>query len=251
MIILFDIGNTAVTYGLYYGGRMHATGSKLINEIPDFVNNSAKSGNFSSINVIISSVVPKNTEFIRKSLLRMKGLSLWIAGENFPIRIDSKYKYSNKLGIDRKINIYGASKIYRPPVLLIDIGTAITVDYVSPSGVFEGGMIIPGPQISFQAMMDKAALLPKKLLFPLKTTGLIGKTTEDCMNCGILEGFGAMLNGLVDKFRLKYGSEIRAVATGGYASTLKPYTSKIDILAPLLSINSLFILYKNHTRKKT
>ncbi|MBI3313884.1 MAG: type III pantothenate kinase [Candidatus Omnitrophica bacterium] len=246
MIILIDVGNTALTYGVYEGGRFLSYGSKVHSNIPKLVKYCTKSGNNKSFNVVISSVVPKITSIIKKSFKRAKGCKVWVAGENLPIPINHKYKEFNKLGRDRAVNLYGALRIHRPPMLVIDYGTAVTFDYLSPQGVFEGGMIIPGPEISFQALLQRAALIPKTIRLPKKSPSFLGRSTYDCIKAGILEGYGAMTDGLIELFRKRFGKNLRVLATGGFAQHLAPYCHSINIKDSKHSLKSLLILFKDY-----
>ncbi len=252
MIIILDIGNTAVTYGIYDNDsrRMLECSSSNVNAIPKIIEKSFKNGESRLHTCLISSVVPKNTRFLVKSLKRFKTISVKIVGQDISIPIQSNYRQNNKLGIDRALNVYGALQRYQAPLLVIDAGTAIKVDFVSKKGVFEGGMIIPGPKIAFQALVDRAALLPKNLSFPSKTRGFIGQTTEDCVSAGILEGYGAMLDGLIERFRARYGKNTRAIMTGGYSHILKSFCVKIDAWDPNLSIQALLLLHRSNVREK-
>lgn len=245
MLILLDIGNTAVTYGVYRGRKLSAFGSILFDSIPYFIDKNHKSGmSVDNINIVISSVVPKNTDFLKTLISKKnpKKFKIWIAGGNLPIPIRHRYK-PGKLGTDRAVNIYGALRLYKPPLLILDYGTAITFDYVSRSGVFEGGMILPGPEIGFQALIKRAALLPKKARLPRKAASFIGRDTYECMRSGILEGYGALSDGLIERFRERYGKNLKVIATGGFASVLRPYTRLMDITDPKHSIKSLFTLF--------
>ncbi len=245
MLLLFDIGNTSVTYGVYQGNRSLKFGSCLYNDIPKLVKNWSRSGVFKNdFNIVIGSVVPKNTLFLKK-ILSKKGGKTWTVGKNLPIPVPHRYSSKRKLGIDRIINIYGGLQMVKPPFLIIDYGTAITFDYVSKKGVFEGGMIVPGPEVAFQALIERAALLPKKLRLPKKSGSFLGRTTYDCMSSGIFEGYGAMTDGLVARFRNRYGKNLRVIATGGFAMHLKPYAASLKRVDPRHSIKSLFLLFKN------
>ena len=244
MPILLDIGNTAVKYAFADKSGIKRAGLSLYNDIPKIINNCSKCGGCYSDYLYISSVVPKNTLFIKKNIprsLREKTLEI---GKEITIEITHKYRQINKLGKDRLVNIYGALRLYRPPIMLLDFGTALKVEYLSPRGVFEGGMIIPGPEIAFQALRERGALLPKKMRLPEKSVSFLGTTTYDCMNSGILEGYGAMADGLIARFKEKYGKNITVLVTGGFAKHLKPYTSSFGILDPLHSLKSLFLIYK-------
>lgn len=247
MLILLDVGNTAVTYGIYDGGRLLYSGSSLYNHIPKIVKNWSKSGrDNNSVNIIISSVVPKITPIIRKSIKGNKRVKIWVVRENLPIPIKHKYRNIKQLGIDRAVDIYGALRMYKAPLLILDFGTAITADYVSKKGVFEGGMIIPGPQISFQALIARGALLPKNLRLPRTHKSFLGRNTYDCMASGILEGYGALTDELISRFKKRFGKNLRVIATGGFAEHLKPYVHPFDIYDPRHSIKSLLLLAKDY-----
>ena len=246
-LILFDIGNTAVTCGVYQGGRLLESKSLLFNDIPKFIKICNKSGVNNDYNIVISSVVPKYTQKLKRML--SSKYRVWVVGENLPVPIKHRYKAVKQLGQDRIVNIYGALRIYKAPLLIIDYGTAITFDYVSKSGVFEGGMILPGPEIAFQTLISRAARLPKKARLPHETASFLGRTTYDCMRSGILEGYGAMTDGLIERFKARYGKNLKVLATGGFARHLKPYAHLFDILDNQHSIKSLILLFKESRKR--
>ncbi|MSR77695.1 MAG: type III pantothenate kinase [Candidatus Omnitrophica bacterium] len=243
MLIALDIGNTAVTYGISEKGRLKSFGSCLFFDIPKLIKICSRGGKTNEINVIISSVVPKNTHKIESILRNKKRIHLWIAGKNLSVPVKTKY-HPNQLGVDRLVNAYGGIRLYRLPLLIIDFGTAITFDYVSKSGVFEGGMIVPGPELSFQALIQKAALLPKKARLPHKSPSFLGRSTLDCLKSGILEGYGSMTDELVARFKKRFGANLKVIATGGFAKHLKPHIQSVDRIEPKLSIKSLLLLSK-------
>ncbi len=244
-ILAIDIGNTAATVGFYQGGRLISFKSMKYNDIPRFAIKTVRSGRNHHLDVIISSVFPKITRFLKCKLQNINGVHIGTVGGNFKIKIKHNYINYNRLGVDRKVNIYGAVRMYRPPLLVIDYGTAITFDYIDPKGVFRGGMIIPGPETSYRALCQKAALLPKGLSLPKKAKSFLGKSTRECMESGILEGYGAMTDELILRFRKRYGKNLRVLATGGFAERLRPYTKNIDIIDPKHSIKSLLALWRN------
>ena len=171
---------------------------------------------------------------------------MWAIGKNLKVPIRHNYKQINKLGQDRLANVYGAVKIYKPPLLILDYGTALTCDYVSSKGAFEGGLIIPGPEIALSALYERTALLPK-VNFPIKQAAFIGRDPKGCMKAGILQGYGAMTDGLIERFHKRYGKRFQVVATGGLAKAIFPHTAKVDILDPLLTLKSLHQLFEDLT----
>lgn len=243
MLVLLDIGNTAATCGIYKNGRLLQFLTLLYNDIPKYVKNCQKSGINESIDIVISSVVPKITSKL-EGALKGKNRRIWVVGKNLPVLLKHRYSRKNTLGIDRIVNMYGALKIYGGPALVVDFGTAVTFDYLSSKGIFEGGMIVPGPQLSFQCLIERAAQLPKKARLPEKAHSFLGTDTLGCLTSGILEGYGAMTDGLIERFKSKYGKNLKVIATGGFACHLKPYVSAVDIFDPQHSIKALLLLYK-------
>ena len=244
MLAVLDIGNTSVTYGIYKGERLISFRSEIHINIPKIVKKIRKSGGNSNITVLISSVVPKITHQLKRTFIQAPRIKLLVLGENIEVPVKHNYGQPKRLGQDRLVNVYGAIQMYKPPLLVIDYGTAVTMDYVSRRGVFEGGLIIPGPEISFQALIEKAALLPKKLRLPERSTSFIGKTTYDCMSSGILQAYGAMTDGLIERFRKQYGPKLFVIATGGFAKHLKIYSKNVDRVDPGHSIKSLYLLFQ-------
>jgi type III pantothenate kinase len=243
-VLAIDIGNTAATVGFYEGGRLLSFGSIYYDDIPKYAIKLNKSGNDYHLDIIISSVSPEITRKVILSLGKRKGQRIWIVGKNLPIKIRHKYNNYNDLGCDRKINAYGAAKMYRLPMLVIDYGTAVTFDYIDSKGVFQGGMIIPGPETAYRALGQRAALLPKKLTLPKKVQSFLGRNTKECMESGILEGYGAMTDELIQRFRKRYGNNLRVLATGGFSGVIRPFARNIDIVDPQHSIKSLLALWR-------
>ena len=246
-ILAIDIGNTAATVGFYEGGRLLNFGSIYYDDIPKYASKATGSGKDIHLDIVISSVFPKITNKLKLELGSRKEQKVWLVGKNLPIDIRHKYSNYSGLGCDRKVNIYGAARMYRLPILVIDYGTAITLDYIDPKGVFQGGMIIPGPETALRALCQRAALLPKNLGMPKRTKSFLGRNAKDCMESGLLEGCGAMTDELIQRFRNRYGKNLRVLATGGFAGVIRPFTKNIDIVDPQHSIKSLLALWReNH-----
>lgn len=244
MRLLLDIGNTSITCAKVQNRRFTSLGSHLIDTIPKKIDFWTKSGVKNQIEVIISSVVPEKTRFMTEQLNR-KRAKIWIAGQNLPVPIRHQYRDISKLGMDRRVCVYGALKMHKPPFMILDYGTALTADYVNAQGVFLGGMIIPGPELAYQALLAKAALLPKNTRLPRKTPAFLGRTPAECLETGILQGYGAMARGLVDSFKRKYGKSLQVIATGGFAKQLSPLAGCFDVVDSNLCLKSLHHLFED------
>ena len=246
-ILAIDIGNTAATIGFYQGGRLLEFRSMRYNDIPKYAKKLTVCGKYNYLDVIISSVFPKITDFMKNNLQKINGVRIWILGKNLNTELSHNYNNYNGLGSDRKVNIYGAIKMYKLPILVVDYGTAITFDYIDSKGVFQGGLIIPGPETAYRALGQRAALLPKELPLPKKARSFLGRDARGCMESGILEGYGAMTDELIARFRKRYGKSLRVLATGGFAEVIRPYTKNIDTFDPRHSVKSLLALWRENT----
>jgi type III pantothenate kinase len=238
-LLCIDVGNTSVNYGLFKNGRLTKEGRTPTKTIPKLTLNLMMNVERTPITqLIISSVVPQISLKMRTSIKHIKGAKVLEVGKNLKVPMVSKYRHRNRLGADRLVNAFGALKIYGSPVLIMDFGTALTCDYVSKKGVFEGGLIIPGPQIALEVLSQRTALLPK-VSFPNKKGSLIGRDTVSCMKYGILQGYGTMAEGLVQRFKAKYGRSLKVVVTGGLAKLISGHVRGVDIVDPLLTLKSL------------
>ena len=247
-LFCLDIGNTSTGFGVYRNGKFVKTGHARSDRFPSIMDKMIRNmSNDPTIHIIVSSVVPSPTLKIKKWLRGdVAGKRLFVVGGNCRVRIKHKYHNIDKLGSDRLVNAFGAMKIYGPPLLIFDYGTALTCDYISSRGAFEGGLIIPGPEIALKALSEKAALLPS-IRFP-KKAGFIGRDTRSGMEAGILQGYGALTDGLVERFGKRFGRKSRVIATGGLAALISRYSSKIDLVDPLLTLKSLVLVFKDRAK---
>lgn len=251
-IVAVDIGNTTAAYGVYQRGRFSVLGRVLTADFRAIIDRCAGGKvNRSGMKWVISSVVPKVTvRLVRLIRSRCKPAFIYVIGKNVRLSVPMRYA-RKKLGADRLVNIYGVIRKHQLPALVIDFGTAITFDYVSKEGVFEGGLIVPGVELSGNALQEKTALLPKLRSFDLLHNNLVGHDTRSAMGLGLLNGFGALADGLIERFRKRYGPGIRILATGGWAKRLSRYSRHIrsDAVDPLHTLHSLVLIYKNEINK--
>ncbi len=181
--------------------------------------------------IVVVSVAPKFLAIVKKSLKKIApGARVKIVGRDIKVPMKIKYKDPKEVGQDRLVTAYAAVRIFGSPVLTIDFGTAVTMDYVNGKGDYEGGLIFPGLRIAMESLSHKAALLPKIELKPAKS--LIGRDTFSSMNNGILYGYASMCDGLIERFRKRYGRGFKIVATGGDAALVSRYSRHIRKVCP-------------------
>ena len=135
---------------------------------------------------------------------------------------------------------------FPPPIIPIDRGTATTIGVISEGRTYEGGLLLPGVNVSLEALSRRAAQLPDISLQHPKS--LIGKNTEDCMRSGIVYGTAGMLDGIIDRIREEFpGREVSVVATGGNAPVIVRYCRNRILYDKFLLMDGLWTIYqKNH-----
>ena len=133
-----------------------------------------------------------------------------------PIRMDNP----REVGADRLVNAVAAYERLGGPCVIVDFGTAITYDVVGAAGEYVGGIIAPGVEISMEALTSRAAAIPKIDLTPPRA--LIGKSTVEAIRSGVIYGFAAQVDGMLERLREELGEETAAIATGGLAQRDRP-----------------------------
>jgi type III pantothenate kinase len=187
---------------------------------------------------LIVSVVPGFTNIIVRSLKKtIPGISVMVVGKNIKVPINNLYKKPEEVGQDRLVTSYAAKNIVKPPFVVIDFGTAVTMDYVNKKGEYEGGLIFPGLRLALGSLVKDTALLPRVDIKPTKR--FVGKNTKESMNNGILYGYASMCDGLISKFRKTCGSSLRVLATGGDAGLVAEYSKHINRVYPALIFEGL------------
>ena len=152
----------------------------------------------------------------------------------------------SQVGSDRIVIAVAALAEYKAPLLLMDLGTATTIEAVEPDNVYMGGVIIPGVRVSLDALTSRAAQLPGISLDQPKQ--VIGKNTVDCMRSGMMYGTAAMIDGLVERMEEELGHRCTLIATGGLAQFITPLCKRKIILEKDLLLKGLNIIYKKNKK---
>lgn len=252
-LLCVDIGNTSIAFGLYKGKRLVKTWRVKTGTVPVF-----KKGDCPYFSIIISSVVPKALAKLKPVLKKQfKGIPIYVLGENIKAPIKNLYNNPKQVGQDRLVNAYAAAKLYGAPAIVVDFGTAITFDVISKKGEYLGGVIVPGMEISLEALSQRAALLPKIELKKPKTLlgvrslpcgqakpPILGKDTVNSMLSGIFYGFGSLTDGVVDKLKRNYVRNAKVIATGGHSDLVAPYCKSINRVNKNLTLEGLRFIFK-------
>lgn len=233
-ILAVDIGNSDTVFGLFLGKKLIAdwrmkTRSRSSKQISSTVAMLLEEGMMSRSQVdggVIASVVPHLTPVYERSLrahLRTRPVVVK-ARQDLGIRI--RYRPASALGADRICHALGAWDAFGGPTIVIDFGTATTIDVISARGEFLGGLIAPGIQTGLRALSATAAKLPEiDLHFP---PSLIAQDTLECMQSGVLNGAVAFIEGILPPLKKLVGRNARVLATGGFAPLIASQCRVID-----------------------
>ncbi|MCK5306818.1 MAG: type III pantothenate kinase [Candidatus Omnitrophica bacterium] len=257
MILLIDIGNTCIVLGAAKNkGIMKVdridteTGSNVL-----YLEKAVK-GYFKKNKIIkkqieavvFCSVVPSLSSSFKRALKRLLSCAVFELGKDLKYKIKNRYKTPGQVGADRLVNAIAAHHLYgEKNIVIIDFGTAITFDAVNKKGDYLGGVIVPGIKSSLKALSADAELLPEISL--MKARGLIGRDTVTSMSNGIIYATAAACEGIVARYKRKFGKGFIVLATGGYAGLIKQHTSCIDKVEPNLTLRGLLISYSENGRK--
>ena len=240
MPLAIDIGNTNIDFGIFRGTKIIKkffipTDTYRLKAIKN------KLTHFNIDNLIICSVVPKATKVLEKDLKRLLGIRPYIIGKDIKVPIKNLYRRPRQVGQDRLVNAYAGVRLYGAPLIVIDFGTAITFDVISRNKEYLGGMILPGLEISLDALFQRTALLPKIKLN--KPKEFIGRDTKDSILSGVVYGFAALTDDLAERIKNKIGKSAKVIGTGGNISLIGKYCKQIDKIDKDLTLKGLNLIY--------
>lgn len=193
---------------------------------------------------IISSVVPSVTSTVLGAVKKITGIDALVIGPGLKTGLNIMIDNPAQLGSDLVVDAAAGIAEYPLPLIIFDMGTATTVSVIDENKNYLGGMIIPGVNISLNALTARTSQLPKISLDPPKK--VIGRNTIDSMKSGILYSTAASLDGIIDRIEEETGKKYTAVATGGLAGRIIPMCKKKIILDDELLLKGLIIIYNKN-----
>jgi type III pantothenate kinase len=194
--------------------------------------------------VAVSSGVPRVTAALREMAAKHLGLDPVVIGPGTRTGVPIRYENPREVGADRIANAVGALERFDPPLVIVDFGTATTLDAISAGGEYLGGAIVPGVEIALDALYEKAALLRRVELVD-QPRQVIGTSTEAAIRSGTLYGTSAMVDGMVSRMEEELGVPT-VVATGGLSPLLAPLTRRVQHLEPWLTLHGLRVVYEKN-----
>ncbi len=194
--------------------------------------------------VAICSGVPRVTAELRQMTERYFGFPALVLEPGVRTGMPILYDNPREVGPDRIANAVGAYDLYGGPTIIVDFGTATTIEAVSAAGEYLGGAIFPGVEIAMDALFGRAAGLRRVELQPPKH--VIGKSTAESIQSGTIYGFSAQVDGLVDRFTAELG-ECTVISTGGLADLISPHARTVQHYEPWLTLYGLRIVFERNT----
>ncbi|MEI6969894.1 MAG: type III pantothenate kinase [bacterium] len=245
-VILVDAGNTSVKLGLSADGRIARRGRLPTASCkPAAIRKSLERlvGRRSTTAAVFCSVVPRvNAPWLRE-LRRLVGKNVITVSHRVNLGLKLRYPRPGTIGADRLADACGAAWHHGVPAIVVDVGTATTLDVVSGDREFLGGVIAPGPAIIGECLAEKTALLPR--IRAGGTCGGIGKSTAGAMRIGVVVGYRGLvreLTGHLLKTTGKHG--VRLCATGGYARKVLRGLGMPFVIDPDLTLRGLWRIYE-------
>jgi type III pantothenate kinase len=253
MLLAIDAGNTQTVVGLFREAELvdhwriatdaERTSDELALMIQQFLGFHGFSFDDSITGVAISSGVPRVTAELRQMTDRYFGFAALVIEPGVRTGMPILYDNPKEVGADRIANAVGAFDLYGGPSIVVDFGTATTIEAVSEQGEYLGGAIFPGVEISLDALFGKAAGLRRMELVEPKH--VIGKSTSESIQSGVIYGFSAQVDGLVDRFVAELG-DCEVIATGGLAEPFLPHSRTVQHYEPWLTLYGLRIVFERN-----
>lgn len=253
MLLAIDIGNTNLVIGciqddrILFKARIATDKTRTSDQYGVEIKNMLEAFGIQKTDIsdcIISSVVPPVFNSVKTGVVKVIGKQPMVVGPGLKTGLNIHVDVPSQVGSDRIVIAVAALAYYKGPLILMDLGTATTVEVVEPENVYIGGVIFPGVKISLDALTSRAAQLPGISLD--KPKHVIGKNTADCMRSGMMYGTAAMIDGLVERIEEELGHPCTLIATGGMAQFITPLCKREIILEKDLLLKGLNIIYKKN-----
>lgn len=258
MILVIDVGNTNITFGVYKDDELITTFRMMSNveRTSDeygmmlkglLVNNNIAADNITG--AIIASVVPNVMHALVGGVSRYLKITPLLVGPGTKTGIKITSENPREIGADRIVDVVGAYEKYSGPILVIDFGTATTYDLVTKDGCFGVGITAPGIKISAKALWTDTAKLPEIEI--KKPASILAGETISSMQAGLVYGQIGATEYIINQVKKESGlSDMKVVSTGGLGRLISEETDLIDIYDPMLTLDGLRFIYNKNAKKK-
>lgn len=253
MLLAIDVGNTHLVAGLWDGAAWRAvwrkaTGAEETEDqiaswlIPLFQHEGLE---LCADAMVVASVVPAMNFALRRLGEKWLGCSATFLQADPRLGIEVKYEPASAVGADRIANALGALSRHKPPIIVVDFGTATTFDAIDSTGAYVGGAILPGVEVSSAALVGRTAKLPQiELKEPERA---VGRNTTESLQSGIVLGYAGAIDALAGRIRKELGGTPRVIATGGLGKSFTEICESIDEYDAHLTLDGLVIAHARLT----
>ena len=253
MLLAIDVGNTNTVFGLYEDKKLAgsfristnttSTSDEIGMQVLQFYHFLNIQPEKTSA-VIIASVVPPAMYSLINAIRKYLRITPLVVGKDVDPGMKNLYNNPREVGVDRLVNGVSAVARYGKPLIIVDIGTAITFDAIDESGAYLGGAIFPGVKVAMEALFMKASKLPRVDIAP--TECAIGRTTVQSMQSGAVRGYVGALTGIIEDMKQELSGPVRVIATGGMGRMMAEHCPLIDDVDPNLTLDGLRMIYESN-----
>jgi type III pantothenate kinase len=253
VLLVVDVGNTQTHFGAFDSGRLvehwrfGTVRASTADELGATLRNLLELRGIGMADMsgsIVSSTVPSlQPEWVAMAA-RYLGHEMLAVGPGLRTGMALRYDNPYEIGADRLVNAVAIRERFGGPAVCVDFGTSVNFDVVGPDGDFLGGVLMPGVEISLEALTERGARLPKIDLLPPR--GIIGKSTVDAIRSGVIYGFAGAIDGILRRLLDELGDETHVIATGGLAKAIVPFTELIDETDDLLTLTGLRLVHERN-----
>ncbi|MBP5773597.1 MAG: type III pantothenate kinase [Eubacterium sp.] len=257
MLLVIDVGNTNITLGLLEGkdvvatfrltSQSSCTSDEYGSQIAEMIEK--KGHDIKDIeDVVISSVVPKVMYSLNSGIIKYFGIEPMIVGIGTKTGIKINRTDPREVGSDRIVDAVAAYELYGGPCIVMDFGTATTIDLIGPEGTFDAGVTAPGIRISAQALWNETARLPEVEIKKPKT--ILATDTIMSMQAGIVYGQIGQAQYIINKMKEECNyDDIKVIASGGLGKIIYENTDFIDVYDQELTLQGMRIIYEKNKNK--
>ncbi|HXH22264.1 MAG TPA: type III pantothenate kinase [Dehalococcoidia bacterium] len=251
MLLAIDIGNTNITFGVFDQERLIATWrlasdrERLADEYAVIMLQLLATEGIDRNSIsraVLTSGVPLLTTVIEEMCRRYFHVTPLRVGAGIKTGLRILYEDPREVGPDRIVDAVAALRMHKPPLIVVDLGTATVFDVVSREGDYLGGAIAPGIGLATDALVSRAAMLRRiELKAPRH---VIGNNTTTAMQSGVIFGYVCLVEGMVKRIKAEIGEDAWVVGTGGWAEVIARETRVFDHLDPNLTLTGLRLVYE-------